>query len=112
MLLCVICRALRWQMMILLCSLIYAFPPPLRAQTCGIIANGSAYCFGDGANGQLGLGTTSASTSPARVPGSLVFLDISAGYLFTCGLLQNNSAMCWCAELSIRQGWLSAWCVG
>ena len=69
--------------------------PPTCSQTCGIIVDGSVYCFGDGANGQLGLGTTSASTSPARVPGSLVFLDISAGNLFTCGLLQNSSAMCW-----------------
>ena len=33
--------------------------------------------------------------TPSLVVGGNIFYDISASYLFTCGLLPNGSAKCW-----------------
>ncbi len=62
--------------------------------TCAIAAGGSAYCWGDNANGQLGypIGRT---YSPVPVVGGLTFTQISAGYTHTCGVTSGGSAYCW-----------------
>ena len=77
-------------------------PPPLLLaavsaggeHTCGLTTDGVAYCWGLGASGQLGNGTTAFSATPMPVSGGLTFTSISAGGDFTCGLT-GSAAYCW-----------------
>jgi alpha-tubulin suppressor-like RCC1 family protein len=77
--------------------------------SCGLMAGGAAYCWGDNADGKLGIGTTTGplqcnvsgtsspcSTIPVAVVGGLQFYSVSAGESFTCGLTRGNFvAYCW-----------------
>ncbi len=52
--------------------------------TCGLMANGTAFCWGNNEYGQL------------SVPPNSKFVQISAGQYHTCGLIANGgSALCW-----------------
>ena len=66
-------------------------------------------CRGQGSSGQLGIGalggnatanTTSPTfrTSPAALDPQLKLKQISAGYIFTCGLSLDGQAFCWGSE--------------
>jgi alpha-tubulin suppressor-like RCC1 family protein len=64
--------------------------------TCGLTADGTAYCWGVNYKGQLGDGTMGGRrNSPAAVAGGLVFTYISAGAEHTCGLTTDGVAYCW-----------------
>lgn len=64
--------------------------------TCAIKTNGRAYCWGDGANGSLGNGGTSGSTSPVEVSGGHTDWEyIAAGGYTTCGIRSSGRAYCW-----------------
>ena len=54
-----------------------------------------AYCWGSNHHGQLGNGSTTASTKPIRVSGGLSFESISAGNLHTCGVTADAMVFCW-----------------
>src|SRR5262249_49919374 len=57
--------------------------------TCALTTNGEAYCWGENATGQLGLGTVAdgaAHAVPAPVSGGLTFAALSAGGGHVCGL--------------------------
>ncbi len=77
--------------------------------TCGLTTAGVAYCWGDGAAGQLGTGGI-FSFSPATVndsfgnPNPLRFSSISAGVVHTCGLTTAGVAYCWGAGGAGRLG--------
>jgi alpha-tubulin suppressor-like RCC1 family protein len=65
--------------------------------TCGIDANGAAYCWGWGRLGERGDGVLSeVQTTPVAVLGSLSFtsLEIGPGY-HTCGVTGSGQAYCW-----------------
>jgi alpha-tubulin suppressor-like RCC1 family protein len=66
-----------------------------RQQICAIKsnANGAVYCWGNNAYGQLGNGTTSASSTPIATSG-LSFFALSGGGQYTCGVA-GNAAYCW-----------------
>jgi len=73
--------------------------------TCGILTNGSAYCWGESRRGQLGNGlTTPDQTEPVVVNGEHEFLNISAGEEHTCGILTNGSTYCWGESANGRLG--------
>ncbi|MBU6289793.1 MAG: hypothetical protein KGS10_16665, partial [Chloroflexi bacterium] len=76
--------------------------------TCGLTAQGEAYCWGDRYSGQVGDGPVSGyertRTSPVKVSGGLKFTSITAGGNHTCGLTASGSAYCW--------GWNSSGQVG
>ena len=76
--------------------------------TCGVAADGAAWCWGSDDVGQLG--TDSAplvcydgvvghnyrcSTVPLRVAGGPAFTSISAGGKHTCALTSDGTAYCW-----------------
>jgi alpha-tubulin suppressor-like RCC1 family protein len=64
--------------------------------TCGIVADGVAYCWGWNSRGQLGDGTSGTERSfPARVVGDLRFAAVSAGDRYTCGVTAAGAAHCW-----------------
>jgi alpha-tubulin suppressor-like RCC1 family protein len=75
---------------------------------CGLTSDGSAYCWGDNGNGQLGAtttegcvlsdGTVPCSTSPVPVEGGLTFAKLSAGYFHSCGVTAAGDGYCWGAN--------------
>jgi alpha-tubulin suppressor-like RCC1 family protein len=55
-----------------------------------------AYCWGDNRYGQLGIGSSGASLTPAAVLGGLPFRQIDAGISHTCGVTAGDDrAYCW-----------------
>ena len=78
-----------------------------RYHTCGLTADGAAYCWGGaGRTGALGTGapppgcdpgdlTFCAVPAPAPVAGGHRFAQVSAGSGFTCGVTTAGAALCW-----------------
>lgn len=63
--------------------------------SCGLVADGTAYCWGYNGSGQLGDGTNASRTTPTRVSGGIAFVSITAYGEFTCGLDGAGRAYCW-----------------
>lgn len=66
-----------------------------RSHTCGITTVGNAYCWGNGALGRLGNGSTDGSLTPVEVSGDRTWSMISAGGDHTCGITADGDAFCW-----------------
>lgn len=62
---------------------------------CALTADGTAYCWGGNADGQLGTGDRVHSDAPRRVAGNLVFASLSAAQAHTCGVTRDGAAYCW-----------------
>ncbi|MCA9398097.1 hypothetical protein KC573_04660, partial [candidate division WWE3 bacterium] len=67
------------------------------SHSCGLLVNGSVACWGQDFFGQVGDGNDGNANelSPVLVSGSWSFSDISAGASHSCGLLTNESIVCW-----------------
>jgi alpha-tubulin suppressor-like RCC1 family protein len=63
--------------------------------TCGLLGDGSAYCWGANFSGQLGDGTLVSRSLPTPVAGGLSFSSLAAGVVHTCGLTSGGVAYCW-----------------
>lgn len=74
--------------------------------TCGVVADGRAYCWGRNDSGQLGTVTpvcrnsrsgsvTYCSFAPIPVDGGLRFSSVSAGVDHTCGVSTDGAIYCW-----------------
>jgi alpha-tubulin suppressor-like RCC1 family protein len=64
--------------------------------TCAVTTTGAAYCWGENAGGQLGIGAASAShNTPQPVAGGHSFRMISAGFNHTCGVTTAGELYCW-----------------
>jgi alpha-tubulin suppressor-like RCC1 family protein len=68
------------------------------AHTCGVTADGRAYCWGSNFRGQLGDGLEASEVArarPAAVATTLRFRQISAGEQHTCAVTFDDLAYCW-----------------
>ena len=63
--------------------------------TCGIDADGSAACWGDGLVGQLGSGFRTNVLAPVFISSGVRFKALGAGFVHTCGLAVDSTAYCW-----------------
>lgn len=66
-----------------------------QGQTCALADDGTAYCWGLNAAGQLGDGTTTYRLTPTPVSGDLKFSMIAAGQQHTCGITLDAKPYCW-----------------
>ena len=65
------------------------------AHTCARGRDGSAWCWGRNANGQLGDGTTDDRTRPGTVPGLSRVRSLDAGSGHTCAMQDGGETWCW-----------------
>jgi alpha-tubulin suppressor-like RCC1 family protein len=63
--------------------------------TCAVAADGSAFCWGYNAVGQLGDGTRTSRHVPVRVKGSHQWRQLKAGESHVCGVTIADRAFCW-----------------
>jgi alpha-tubulin suppressor-like RCC1 family protein len=63
--------------------------------TCGVTTDDKAYCWGYGAQGQIGEGKTVERHWPKAVAGGLSFRQAAAGSNHSCGVTINDRAFCW-----------------
>jgi alpha-tubulin suppressor-like RCC1 family protein len=65
--------------------------------TCALTAGGATYCWGRGAEGQLGNGGTANRLLPTVIsaPSGSAFTFVSTGYNFTCASRGIPAILCW-----------------
>lgn len=64
--------------------------------TCAVLADGTAACWGDGADGRLGYGSTAARPIPTAVMGLTDLAEIAAGERHTCARARaTGDVWCW-----------------
>jgi alpha-tubulin suppressor-like RCC1 family protein len=66
--------------------------------SCGLMADGTAWCWGSNASGQLGTGGGADTNVPAPLTGGHVFDTVRAGSDHACGLSAAGVAYCWGAD--------------
>jgi len=66
-----------------------------RFHSCALLSDGSAYCWGDNDNGELGDGTTTSSSIPVRAGEISTAVTVNAGEYHSCVSLQDGTAQCW-----------------
>jgi alpha-tubulin suppressor-like RCC1 family protein len=64
--------------------------------TCALRKTGRIMCWGDNSQGQLGIATTTkSSTVPVEVPGIVDAKRIALGAFFGCAILYDSTVSCW-----------------
>jgi len=64
-------------------------------QTCALLSDGTAGCWGANGSGQLGDGTTTNESQLVGVSGLTDATQLSAGEVHTCALISGGSIECW-----------------
>lgn len=66
-----------------------------RLHTCALSSDGSVYCWGEGADGQIGTGTLDDVFTPAEVLPGVQFVAVTTGRNHSCALTVDGRALCW-----------------
>ncbi|HEX8673093.1 MAG TPA: hypothetical protein VF710_14455 [Longimicrobium sp.] len=79
--------------------------------SCAVATDGAAYCWGLNSEGQLGSTSTTRgadglpyTASPAPVGGGLLWKEVSAGALHSCGITTDARLRCWGLNTSGQLG--------
>jgi len=72
--------------------------------TCGLVADGSAYCWGGGADRERGTDNAADPSLPAPVLGGLQYRSIAGGGFHTCGVTVADVAYCWGRNINGQLG--------
>ncbi len=72
--------------------------------TCGVLTDGTAYCWGNNEKGQLGDGSHKDRVYPVPVVGAVRFTMLTAGAGHTCGISTTGAAYCWGLNFSGQLG--------
>ncbi len=65
------------------------------SNTCAILLDGSARCWGEGSSGQLGNGLMAIAPTPVGVFGLTTAVAIAAGGFYSCALKSEGDVWCW-----------------
>jgi alpha-tubulin suppressor-like RCC1 family protein len=63
--------------------------------TCGLTAEGAAWCWGENSDGESGNGAGIDVSQPVRVSGGHNFSALSVGEFHACGVSANGALWCW-----------------
>jgi alpha-tubulin suppressor-like RCC1 family protein len=67
-----------------------------QEHTCGVTTTGQGYCWGEGGDGELGIGGFPLlRTTPVLVAGGLTWRSIEVGAYHSCGVTVENQRYCW-----------------
>ncbi len=66
-----------------------------RYHSCAITSSGHVWCWGEGAQGQLGDGSGTSSATPVQVLSTETFVSGCAGQRHTCALTDTGKLYCW-----------------
>lgn len=75
--------------------------------TCASFSDGSAWCWGNNRDGQLGTARGGYSLVPVLVPGTgeaRRVTQVAAGYAHSCALIDDGRVLCWGADWSGQLG--------
>lgn len=72
--------------------------------TCGIQVDGSLWCWGSNAQGQLGDGTTDDRHLPTQIGIGSTWMDVSPDLNHSCALKSDGTAWCWGFNFSGQVG--------
>jgi len=61
--------------------------------TCAVKEDGTAWCFGNNGESQLGIGPPAFSSSPAQLPGT--WKTLAVGRIASCGVQLDGTLWCW-----------------
>jgi len=63
--------------------------------SCALMTDGTLFCWGDSAFGQVGDGTTDRRLSPVQISGLSGVSAVTAGIQTSCALLSDKTITCW-----------------
>ena len=72
--------------------------------SCSVLEGGSVQCWGANGSGQLGNGTTVASSVPVNVQNITNAVSVSTGDSHSCALLATGAVQCWGSNSSLALG--------
>jgi len=73
--------------------------------TCAVLADGSAMCWGENQSGVLGNGNTLSTSTPTKVVGLSGIEQISISHVEACALVAGGSVYCWGALMGTAGTW-------
>lgn len=74
------------------------------SHACAVLEDGSVECWGAGAHGALGDGSTADAAAPVSVRGIHSAIAVAAGVAHTCALLRGGTVECWGANSNGQLG--------
>ncbi|HEY8086618.1 MAG TPA: hypothetical protein VIF09_02195 [Polyangiaceae bacterium] len=83
---------------------VHGLPGPATAvgvgldHACALVADKTVWCWGSGARGAVGDGTTADHPAPVRVSGLKDVAQLAVGHSHACALAGNGTVSCWGAN--------------
>jgi alpha-tubulin suppressor-like RCC1 family protein len=66
-----------------------------RRQTCAVLDDGTAWCWGRNDNGELGNGSLDQTVLPVQVAGLVSVVEVAIGEAHACARTSDDALWCW-----------------